>query len=134
MLDGKEHMPLYALLGTTFGGDYGKPVFALPQLAPNPDGSRYCLSDWGVFPPREGGYFDSHIGEILMTAANYCPGSSVEADGRELPLHYYDALFSLLGTSFGGRYPVSFRLPDLRKFAPPNIKYCLVLNGAFPPR
>lgn len=134
LLAGNEHMPLYALLGITFGGDYRKSVFALPQLAPNPDGSRYCLADRGVFPPREGGYVDSHIGEIIMTAANYCPGGSFEADGRELPSYQYQALSYLLGNSFGGRYPDSFRVPDLRKFAPPNIKYCLVLNGEFPPR
>ncbi len=125
---------LFWLLGWAFGGN-GRDNFALPKLPPDAPNMRYCVAMRGIYPTFEGEYgTDPFIGSILVVPyLRGCPEQSVDADGRELPMYQHPVLSYLLGTSFGGRYP-TFRLPDLRKFAPPNIKYCLVLNGAFPLR
>lgn len=49
-----------------------------------------------------------------MFAVIYCPSKWMEADGRTLPIETNQALYSLLGTSFGGDGKETFRLPDLR--------------------
>ncbi len=58
------------------------------------------------------------LGEIFMTGANFCPRGSAEADGKLLPIKDNTALFSLLGTTYGGDGRYTFGLPDLRGRAP----------------
>lgn len=127
-----DDQALFSLLGSAFGGN-GYDNFALPKLPPDAPNMRYCMAMRGNYPTFEGKYgTDPFIGSILVVPY-LCPAQSVDADGRELRSDQYQALFSLLGSSFGGRYP-TFRLPDLRKFAPPNIRYCVVINGLYPHR
>lgn len=54
------------------------------------------------------------IGQMMWTAANFCPKGWAEANGQLLPIAQNPALFSLLGTNFGGNGTVTFALPDLR--------------------
>lgn len=55
------------------------------------------------------------IGEITPTGVSgFCPRGSAETDGRILPVSSNTALFSLLGTTFGGDGRTTFALPDLR--------------------
>lgn len=45
------------------------------------------------------------------------------------------ALFSLLGTNFGGDGRTTFALPDLRGASPvPNVDYYIATQGVFPSR
>lgn len=73
-----------------------------------------------------------YISEIGLYAA-YCPRSWVEADGREMDKDKYQTLFSLLGYNYGGKDD-KFRIPDLREMAPAKMKYCMAIEGYFPPR
>lgn len=57
---------------------------------------------------------DSYTGSICVTAATFCPEGYLVANGAELPINNYQALFSLLGFSYGGDGSKTFRLPDLR--------------------
>ncbi|GGB74955.1 phage tail protein [Henriciella pelagia] len=57
---------------------------------------------------------DEYIGEIITVGFNFCPRGTMEADGRLLPIQQHTALFSLLGTYYGGDGRTSFALPDLR--------------------
>lgn len=57
---------------------------------------------------------DMIIGEIFPTAANFCPRGSLEANGALLPIASNTAMFSLLGTMYGGDGRTTFGLPDLR--------------------
>ena len=57
---------------------------------------------------------DAYVGEIFMMGSNFCPRGSLPADGQILPISGNEALFSLLGTIYGGDGRVSFALPDLR--------------------
>jgi microcystin-dependent protein len=55
-----------------------------------------------------------YLGQIMWTAANYCPNGWSAANGQLLPIAQNQALFALLGTSFGGNGQTTFALPDLR--------------------
>ena len=47
-----DNQPLFALLGTTYGGD-GRESFGLPKIAPiAPEGPGYYICTDGEFPPR----------------------------------------------------------------------------------
>lgn len=54
------------------------------------------------------------IGEIKAVAFNFCPRGWAEADGQLLAIASHQALFSLLGTQYGGDGRTTFGLPDLR--------------------
>jgi microcystin-dependent protein len=54
------------------------------------------------------------VGEIRMFAGNFAPRGWAFCDGQLLPVEQYDALFSLLGTIYGGDGRTTFALPDLR--------------------
>lgn len=58
------------------------------------------------------------VGEIMWTAANFCPRGWANADGQILQISQNAALFSLLGTTYGGDGRVTFGLPDLRGRVP----------------
>ncbi|MCV6588767.1 MAG: phage tail protein [Marinobacterium sp.] len=82
-----------------------------------------------------------YIGSICATAAPFCPPNTMDADGRELPLMDYQALFSVIGPIYGGDGRVSFKLPNLNigldqgKYRiPPQMKQCIVVDGIYPPR
>jgi microcystin-dependent protein len=57
---------------------------------------------------------EEYLGEIMTVGFNFCPRGTLEADGRLLPIHENTALFSLLGTMYGGDGRTTFALPDLR--------------------
>lgn len=57
---------------------------------------------------------DPFIGEIRMFAGNFAPVGWLICDGTLLPIQNYDALYSLLGTTYGGNGTTTFALPDLR--------------------
>jgi len=54
------------------------------------------------------------MGEVFLTASNFCPRGTEEADGRLLPITMNTAMYSLLGTLYGGDGRTTFALPDLR--------------------
>jgi microcystin-dependent protein len=59
-----------------------------------------------------------YIGEIRMFAANFPPNGWMFCEGQELPIAQHDALFTLIGTTYGGDGQANFRLPDLRGRVP----------------
>ncbi len=61
---------------------------------------------------------DPFIGEVMLTANNFCPRNWAEANGQLLQIGQYQALFALLGTTYGGDGRTTFALPDLRGRAP----------------
>jgi len=54
------------------------------------------------------------VGEIRMFAGNFAPRGWAYCDGQLLAIAQNDALFSLLGTNYGGDGRTTFGLPDLR--------------------
>ena len=54
------------------------------------------------------------VGEIRMFAGNFAPQGWAYCDGQLLAVSQNDALFSLLGTIYGGDGRTTFGLPDMR--------------------
>ena len=54
------------------------------------------------------------LGEVCTFAFTFCPRGYLPADGSLLPISSNTALFSLLGTTYGGDGRSNFALPDLR--------------------
>lgn len=54
------------------------------------------------------------MASVCTTAANWCPRGYAFANGALLPISTNSALFSLIGTQFGGDGRTTFALPDLR--------------------
>ena len=57
---------------------------------------------------------EQFLGEIRMMSFAFPPKGWALADGQLLPINQNQALFSLLGTTFGGNGQTNFALPDLR--------------------
>src|ERR1044072_6803789 len=54
------------------------------------------------------------VGEIKIVSFNYAPKGWAQCNGQFLPINQNQALFSLLGTTFGGNGQTTFALPDFR--------------------
>ncbi|HZU86798.1 MAG TPA: tail fiber protein [Anaerolineaceae bacterium] len=61
---------------------------------------------------------DPFVAEIRMFPFNFAPQGWAWCDGQLLPLSQNTALFSLLGTTYGGNGKSNFALPDLQGRAP----------------
>src|SRR5690348_13380835 len=59
-----------------------------------------------------------YIGEIRMFGGNFAPAGWAFCNGQLLPIAQNDALYTLLGTTYGGDGVNTFALPDLRGRAP----------------
>jgi microcystin-dependent protein len=59
-----------------------------------------------------------YIGEIILVAFNFAPPGWAFCHGQLLPIAEYDALFFLIGTTYGGDGENNFALPDLRGRVP----------------
>ncbi len=64
---------------------------------------------------------NNYVGEIKMFAGNFAPTGWALCDGSLLPISQNTALFSILGTSYGGDGKSTFALPDLRGRVPMNF-------------
>lgn len=58
------------------------------------------------------------IAEIVMFGGNFAPRGWAFCDGQLLPISQNEALFSILGTTYGGDGRTTFGLPDLRGRVP----------------
>jgi microcystin-dependent protein len=81
----------------------------------------------------------AYLGEIRMFGFNFAPVGWAQCEGQLLPIAQYTALFSLLGTIYGGDGRTTFALPDLRGHAPVTaqgvaLNCCIALQGIYPPR
>jgi microcystin-dependent protein len=82
-----------------------------PYLALN-----YIIALQGLYPSRSSA--EPYLAEIVLFAGNFAPRGWAYCDGQLLPIMSYQALFSLLGTTYGGDGRTTFALPDLRGRAP----------------
>lgn len=80
-----------------------------------------------------GGAATCVLGEITMTASSVA-SQATPASGQLLPIASNTALFSLLGTMYGGNGTTTFALPDLRAAAPDGMTYTICTAGIFPSR
>ena len=71
------------------------------------------------------------IGQIMMAGFNFAPKFWALANGQLLPINQNQALFSLLGTQYGGNGTTNFALPDLRSRTP--IGYASSVDPSWQP-
>ena len=57
---------------------------------------------------------EPYVGEIKLFGGNFAPRGWAFCDGSVLPIVQNTALFSLIGTTYGGNGQTQFALPDLR--------------------
>ena len=72
------------------------------------------------------------LGSVWLVAGSTAGG--LPAQGQILPINQNQALFSLLGTVYGGNGQTTFALPDLRAAAPNGLTYVICVAGVFPSR
>jgi microcystin-dependent protein len=68
--------------------------------------------------PAEAQAQECFLGEVRMFAGNFAPRGWALCDGQLLAISKYSAVFSLLGTMYGGDGRTTFALPDLRGRVP----------------
>ena len=59
-----------------------------------------------------------YIGEIRMFGGNFAPAGWMFCSGQTLPISENDALFTLIGTTYGGDGQETFNLPNLQSRIP----------------
>lgn len=74
-----------------------------------------------------------YIGEIMLVGFNFTPVDWLPCEGQSLQTSGYEALFNLIGTTYGGDGQEFFMLPDLRGLEPyPGTHYCISPFGVYP--
>jgi microcystin-dependent protein len=64
---------------------------------------------------------DQFLGQISVVGFNFAPYGWATCSGQILPISQYTALFSLLGTQFGGNGTSNFQLPNMQG----NVPVCM---------
>ena len=64
---------------------------------------------------------DPYIGEIRLFGGNFAPVGWLLCQGQVLPISQYDALFNLIGTTYGGDGQQSFAVPNLQGRIPVHV-------------
>ena len=73
---------------------------------------KYTLVLSGSFPLRDGGSGELGVGHIRMFGFDFAPSGSADTEGQLLPISQNTALFSILGTTYGGDGRATFALPN----------------------
>src|SRR4051794_13774567 len=84
-----------------------------------------CRKVFGTLSPQairirtqESGMSEPFLGEIRMVGFNFAPRGWAFCNGQIMSISQNTALFSLLGTMYGGNGQTTFALPDLRSRVP----------------
>jgi microcystin-dependent protein len=97
-------------------------------LAPNPS------AQYNAQFVDAGGSGGCTLGDIILSTNRYYGGNAYPADGSLIQISQNTALFSLLGTRFGGDGVHTFALPNLTAAAPAGLYYSICYLGVFPAR
>lgn len=71
---------------------------------------------------------DPFMGEVKIISWNFAPKGWAFCNGQFLPINQNQALFSILGTTYGGNGQTTFALPDLRGRVPFHVGNGLILG------
>lgn len=74
---------------------------------------------------------DYFIGQIMLSGFNFAPRNFAMCNGQLLPINQYQAVFSLLGTFYGGNGTTNFQLPDLRGRTPVGYGNTYAIGNVF---
>ena len=144
-----QYPDLFQIIGVTFGGAFDN--FNVPNLTrmsppfptgtplaqrtsnastkvsrPGPTQSLYCISSGGALAPAP-----AFQGEVRLMPSWSVPAGWLPCQGQSMAIMKNQALFSLLGTNFGGDGRMNFALPNLPA-VPANLQYCINVGGTYP--
>lgn len=91
------------------------PVVTLDNMQPWL-GINFIIALYGTYPSRNSS--NPFIAQVIMFAGTFAPRNWAYCDGQLLPISSNSALFSLLGTTYGGDGRTTFALPDMRGRVP----------------
>ena len=77
------------------------------------------------------------LGSLLLVPYNWAPQNWALCNGQSLPISQYTALFSLLGTTYGGDGVQNFALPNLpgpTDASGASLTWIIAMNGVYPSR
>lgn len=75
------------------------------------------------------------LGQIQLFPYSFVPNQWLACDGASMDIAQNQALFALIGTTYGGNGTDNFKLPDLQGKAPAEgLIYCIATAGVFPQR
>lgn len=77
---------------------------------------------------------DCMMGTVHLFAGTFAPRGYLVADGRLLSISQNSALFSLVGTTYGGDGVTTFGLPNMQALAPAGVSYLVCASGSYPSR
>ena len=80
---------------------------------------------------------NAYTGEVMTFPYNFCPVGWLQTSGQILPINQHQALFSLLGTQYGGDGKTTFALPKTKPVPTETggtMIQCISLFGVYPPR
>ncbi len=79
---------------------------------------------------------EGFLGEITIFASSFPPRNHMYCDGQLLPIANYQALFSLLGTKYGGDGRTTFALPNFSEAEKllHGARYIIQVEGIYPSR
>lgn len=78
---------------------------------------------------------DALIGSIYLFPYNFTPTGWMSCEGQILSIAQNQALYALIGPTYGGNGSTTFGIPNLNGAQPlPTMKYFIALNGIFPSR
>ncbi len=64
---------------------------------------------------------EPYMASICITAATYCPRGYLETNGQILSIAQNSALFSLVGTTYGGNGTTTFGIPNIQSRVPVHV-------------
>jgi microcystin-dependent protein len=73
---------------------------------------------------------DCLIGAIFLFSGTHAPENFDFCDGKVLSIRENEALFSVIGTKFGGDGKTQFNLPKME--GPNGMKYIICIRGLYP--
>jgi microcystin-dependent protein len=74
------------------------------------------------------------VGQIEIFAFEFAPSGWMVCNGQLLSIQEFQALFQLIGTTYGGDGQTTFALPKLAPIAPQGPSYFIAIEGVFPQR
>ncbi|WP_024831885.1 phage tail protein [Ruminiclostridium josui] len=76
---------------------------------------------------------ETMLGQIELFPFNFVPQGWLLCNGQLLNIAQNQALYSLLGVSYGGDGRTTFAIPNLLGTEPvPNTMYCIAIEGIYP--
>ena len=77
----------------------------------------------------------TYVGQIMpIGTQGWCPNGWLPATGQLMPINQSQALFHVIGTTYGGDGKTTFALPNLKdaKIGSAPVTWCIATTGTFP--